>query len=256
METELLQSLDLSHNESHLYLTLVNEGGLPASILAKKAHMSRVVTYQTLDSLELKKLVFRKNPTKSGVLWFYPTHPRTLLERANIMKTAAETTERTIAESLGTLVSQYNSHQGLPNVQFYEGISGLQNLYDDIVETGSDILLLRSPFDNDHPEFKSMVGNQIAAQIREDIHTRAIVPRYDKPNRVSLKQQDITNLVERREYDLARFQLPAQIIIYDNKVGITQFTSGSATTIIESAAVATSFRILFEIFWSHASVAE
>lgn len=254
MNPDLLQQLGLSPNETTIYLTLLQEGGLPASHLARIAGISRVITYQTLDTLEAQQLVSRKPAKRGGILWFYPTHPRVLLDRAQHNTMAAQALESSLTQSVGTLISQYNANHGLPNVRFYDGIMGLQHLYDDILEMGSDIMLLRSPLDNDHPEFKSMVLTQIQAQVREHIRTRAIVPRYDQPNRVSLREQDRHNLVERRDYSLSQFQLPAQIIIYGDKVGITQFTAQSATTIIESSAVAASFRILFEILWSNAGI--
>jgi sugar-specific transcriptional regulator TrmB len=256
MNNTLFEHLGLSENEISIYSTLVREGGLPASQTARRAGRSRVVTYQTLDSLELKGLITRKPAARNGIMWFYPAHPRLLADLARKREEQVKSETAEIVDSIGSLVSQYNSHAGLPNVKFFEGIQGLKALYEDILEEGSDIMLLRSPFDNDFPEFKDMVSAQITAQISESIHTRAIVPRYDQPNRISLSEQDARNLVERREYNLADFQIPAQIIIYANKVGISQFTNPASTTILESAPVATTFRILFEIFWKHSMLPE
>lgn len=250
MNTEFLLELGLSSNESLVYSNLIEHGGVPASKLAKLCHLSRVVTYQTLEGLILHGFVEKRLPKNSKILWFYPTHPNKLAHLAQELSEKADLLKTNIEISLGDLIAQYNYHQDQPNIKFYQGIEGLEYLYADILKANSDILLFRSPFDDTFPEIGESVIRQIRNQVFQGIHTRVLAPEYPTPNYSELRERDIANLTERRSFPRKDFSLPAQIIVYGDKVSITSFGEHLNTNIIESREVTVTFRTLFEILWN------
>jgi sugar-specific transcriptional regulator TrmB len=251
---ELPNSL-LSENESTLYCSLLEHGGGKASIIARQSGLSRVITYQILESLIEKGLVQKKQSKTNSIIEFYALHPRELARIADRSAAQAEHVQQSVTEILGQLSTLYAKSHNNPTVQYIEGVEGLTQLYEDILNEKDSLLLFRSPFDDESPEIIPLIMSQIEKQREQGIHTRALTPLYYQQNRMQIDQiieRDIHNLVERRTFPQASFQLPSQIVVYRNKVAITSFGKSLATTTIESKEVSLTLRTLFELLWLYA----
>src|SRR3989344_4794563 len=172
MYEQFLSQTGLSKEQAVVYETLVRQGPLPAGKISAVAGLKRGLTYKVLGELEKMGLIEKKDePGK--VLRFEAMHPlrmRDLLEkRTRESKDAREVLETVLPK----LVSDFNLVSGKPGIQFYEGIEGLQKIYDDIIATGVDIRLIRSVYDDKRPEIDRLVMRQISREVRANIHTRA-----------------------------------------------------------------------------------
>lgn len=247
IDTAALEQVGLSKDHALMYRTLLKRGFSKAQHLAKDTGLTRTYAYKILDDLVEMKLAERREDIGKIAL-FFPAHPatlRTLIEKKQENIKAAETGLQSI---LGTLVSDFNLLSGKPNMQFYEGAEGLSRLYKDILAEEKNILLIRSPLDETKPEIAELVEKQIKAQIKADIHVRAITPLSQEKMGKTFSY-DKENLVTRREVLQNEFMIPAQMIIYGNKVGITSFGEKMVTTIIENNEISVLCTVLFEFIW-------
>ena len=119
------------------------------------------------------------------------------------------------------MISEFNLVSSLPGVESFEGITGLQKIYDDTIKTGKDVQLLRSIYDNDNPQLAKIVEKHIKLRVANKIHSQILTASHlatkEYPTK-DMSEQDEKNLVSRRVLPRAQFSLPAQVIIYGNKV--------------------------------------
>lgn len=243
---DILEKVGLSSNEAKVYEALLRLGPSPASEIPKETNLSRPLVYKILEELFKKRIVDRDDTEK--VTRFLPAHPLKLTELVEDKKQAAASAEASLQGAFGNLLSAYNLFSGKPHAQFYEGLAGLENLYRDILQEEKNILLFRSPSDNSVPEIEKLVVKQIRDQVKRGIKTRAITPLTDEHMKIR-QDYDAENLVERSKIPKKDLLIPAQIIVYGEKVGITSFSRPIITTIIQDKAISETFRILFEFIW-------
>jgi len=250
-DEKILIEAGLSEEQSLVYGSLLDRGSQKASVLTSWLGIKRGLVYKVLEQLESMGLVEKKGGVGS-VAVFSPLHPNKLLDIIDARAKSILLTKETVTYSLGGLASKFNLLTGKPNVQFYEGVDGLKTIYADVLAEKVDILLIRSPFDNKHPEITPIVTKQIKDQVNKGIHTKAITPVVDD-TKVSIESSDAINLVERRLVSLSDFNEPAQILVYGkNKVAITSFNEKMISTIIDDPAIHGTFVALFNYIWNKA----
>ena len=250
--TSSLVQTGLTAHQASLYEALIKSGPLPASKVAMQAHLSRPLAYKILAELEEMGLV-EKNDQPASVALFAAAHPLKLKEIADKRFDTAQNAKNALQDTLAKLVSDFNTVSGQPGVRIMEGARGVADVYEDILNEGQPILLMRSYLDDTRPELASLVEKQLREQIRQGIHTRALTPPENVPP-TTYKASDTKNLVERRVLPAESFALPAQIIMYAHKVAITSYQDPMITTIIENPAIATTFEVLFESLWQSAGI--
>lgn len=248
MNNELLISLGLTPDEASIYNVLLEGGFMPARTVATRASLGRPLTYKILDDLIIKGVAEKKD-TGGKVSLFAPVHPRELEKLLEKKKGEIDNIKKALDESLGGMISKYNLFIGKPNVQFFEGKEGLTKMYNDINIEKNDILLIQSPFDSEFPEIDDLVQKQIKKQVANNIHTKAITPQITT-TKEWVKNNDMENLVTRCIIPEKILDIPAQILIYGNKVGISSVKKPFITTIIEDKSINDTFRILFEYIWN------
>lgn len=89
------------------------------------------------------------------------------------------------------------------------------------------------------------------AQVQAGICVRSLAPysKYIPANQDEwYRQYNITQKIISPE----RFDIPAQIIIYANKIAITSFGETLMTTIIENGLIKEAFVCIYEALWSSA----
>jgi sugar-specific transcriptional regulator TrmB len=247
MNKDLLLALGLNELEATSYLALLEHGTLSVSELSKNTKISRTNLYNVITALISKGVVEEVNIGK--VARFQAQHPRNLLDLVSQKEKDIEESRKALELLLPSLQSLYKLTNYKPAIQVFEGIEGLKKIYADILRTKSDILLFRSVYDFEDEKMKKLVRTQIDKQVRANIHVRAIAP-FDKTYTAKAITHDEQNLVTRKIVSPERFSLPAQILIYANKVAITDLKSSARiSTLIENDAIAGTFRGLFEYIW-------
>lgn len=245
---EELTRVGLKADQAEVYVTLLSRGKTTASKLATFTSLTRPLTYKVLDELISLNLV-EKIDEPGSVTHFSTTHPLKLREFIDQKRSEVEQKHTTLEGVLGQLISDYTVMSNRPGVRILQGLPGIDELYEDILNENKPISLIRSPQDDHFPELYSKVLKQIKSQVTAGITTRAITPFVDE-TKEEITKTDAQNLVTRHLVNMETFNIPAQIMIYADKVAITAFDNELVTTIIQNEAISKTFSLMFEFIWN------
>jgi len=141
MHEELLLKTGLSLREINVYLTLLQNGELMASEIAKKTGMIRTNAYDVLASLIKKGIV--AYAIKNGKKFFHAAEPEKLVDYINTQEKDLEETKEQIAAILPQL-RPIETDVKKPVIEIYEGKEGMKTLLAmsirESLKTGKEII--------------------------------------------------------------------------------------------------------------------
>lgn len=244
-----LKQLGLSEEQSHIYLLLLEQSGLEARKISLKTGISRTLCYKILDDMINLGVIYREDSI-GKVAHFFASSPSKLNEIITKQKEQLNILEASFNAVSGALNSEWNRTWGRPSIGIYEGIGGIQKIYDGILESGSkEIFVISSPLNIDD-DVKEIIKNQIIKQARRGIKTKAITPLRKEIIDKIREDEDSNNLVQRKRIPKENLMIPAQIIICGNTISITNFKDNINNFVINSPKAAESLRLVFELLWS------
>ncbi|MFZ1075452.1 MAG: helix-turn-helix domain-containing protein [Minisyncoccia bacterium] len=241
----------LTVHQAKMYETIVRQGKMTASRAARLAGVPRTLAYKALQELQKLGLI-EKEDAPGKVALFSAAHPFKLKEIVDKRFEQAKEARIAVDGVLAKLISDFNAKSGSPGIRILEGVAGVAELYEDILNNRQDMKLIRSPEDNRHPELAEVLRAQIAEQRKLGIQTQAITPLAENLLKRSLEEiiaRDSERLTTRRFVPAERLNIPAQILMYGNKVGITAYKESIITTIIENPAIHATFEMIFNYLW-------
>jgi sugar-specific transcriptional regulator TrmB len=249
MNEKILIDCGLSMEQAKIYIYLINNGFSPAKLISSKTGIGRALTYKIIDQLIALNLV-EKHEDIGKIALFLPKHPRYIKEmieknRQNINHAFAD-----FNNIFGTLSSEFNAISGKPNIKFYEGVAGIEHIYGDILDVGHDIMVISSPVNEGREEILHLIKEQINKQVAGNIRTKAITPYTHGQPIATPIVEDKKYLITRKQIPAEKLNIPAQIIIYSDKVAITNFKESIITIVIESKYISETFKIMFEYIWN------
>lgn len=248
MEEKILMDCGLSAEQVKVYLFLLKNGQAPAKHIATATSVGRTLTYKVLEQLIALDLVEKKdNLTK--VTFFFPAHPQRLKDLAAKKLQTTEQATANLNSIFGALTSEFNMLLGKPNVQFFEGVDGLKKIHDDILETEQEIRIISSPIE-ERSEVIHLIREQIEKQAAKNIQTKAITTDQDDRIFAFPVRDDEKYLVTRKIVPPEHLPVPAQIIVYGDKVTITNFKESIISVLVDSKYVADTFRVMFDYMWN------
>jgi len=230
-----LEKYGLSHNESKVYITLLQLGSAMAGKIAKEVQMDRTSCYDALKKLIKKGLV--SYVVEANRKLFKAVSPERLL---GILKEK----EDEILEVMPKLKEIYKPEKGKYNVTMYRGYKGMKSVFEDILEEakGKENLVIDSSgmFAEKMPYY---LPHFIKGLEKNRIKVRHIV-RKDK----DIHPSKTTTV---RYFPKTSKETVITTNIYDDKVAIILWTDVPEAIIIENKAAAESYRDYFEILWKH-----
>lgn len=241
----VLRSIGLDEKQAALYLSGLQLGSAPASDYAKSTSLNRITAYNTLEELVGKGMftLVRKARGK----WYSPIPPEHLsLE----VRKNAQALERVVPE----LRSMQGSVERKPHVRFFEGWEGVKRVYEDTLTAKGELLnfansaVVRRYWPDYDTEY-------VDERVKHGITLRGIAPNDVTGKKVH--GEDKKRLREIRLVPAKDFDFTNEINVYDHKVAICSFPSGSGKNdmfgvIIESREVAETQRQIFEMAWRYA----
>jgi len=244
----ILSDAGLTNEQSAIYLYLIENGFSTAKIIAQRAGIGRALTYKVLAQLITLNLVDKRDDI-GKISKFFPKHPKVIKELLHNKKSELDRASDTLEQIFGELTSNFNLLLGKPSIQFFEGYDGIKKVHDDILDTGKDICVISSP--SNKGETLRLIREQIKKQVAQNIRTRAITPVGHEHEIYHSPEDDAKSLVERKKVSAEKLNIPAQIIMYENKVAITNFKEDLITVIIESVYIFQTMQTLFDYVWNH-----
>lgn len=253
----LLEKLGLSKNEIKVYETTLRLGQSKVAEVASAAQVHRVATYGLVDNL-LSRGLLTEIKTKHGRL-ISANHPRHLLELLKNQQRQLKKIELKYEELLPDLLSLYRTSTVRPQVQYFEGIKGLEQINKDIIQTLSELPLKeRVTLSYSNPNlvaerfegYVSEEGGYIDQRKEFQIFNRAIA--LDGPLTKEIRGRDEEELREMIILPSTLFPYKNDITLYGNKMAIQALERELIGVVIESQEIVNDQRAIFELAWAGA----
>jgi hypothetical protein len=202
-----------------------------------------------LEELIILVLVNKKDDAKM-ISRFIAEHPSNLEKLFDQKEQETKNDKLTYLENLPGLISEFNLAYNKPGITYFEGPAGMEKIYNEILRTGENFLLIRTSHE---PVFQKeilpIVETFIKKRVAKNIKVTAITPTDVKPD----PAKDEKWLMRRFWVDKEKYSAPVEIDIFGNKVAILSFGEELIGMIIESKQIALALRQLFQLATSAAS---
>lgn len=243
----VLTEAGLSEKESDVYEVLLENGKIGIKELLELTPYKRGDLYNICYDLEKKNLIHQTN--KRGVAHFEPCDPYALKDYIEKQKQQLYNATNLVSTVLPQMLSTFTLNISKPSVRSYEGLDGLEKIYDELNKSKTkELLLFRSIYDDNSPEYDQLLNKQIKRQVKLRIKTKALTPLVAESKETYLKL-DASHLVTRRIVDREKFSLPAEILVWENTVAIISLKTDIIGTIIENRDISKTFKVLFDLIW-------
>lgn len=251
MIENVLQNIGLNEKEIKVYLSNLELGSQPASVIARRVKIPRNTTRFILDKL-VEKGVIEKSKRANTQL-YSPEEPKNLI---NLLESQRVDMNAEIDDKIGQLnevmaelESRYRPESTKPKVTFYEGDDGLKKVYEDTLKSSETIRSLAS-FEGMHGALPDYFKNYYKRRVANKIDIRSIHP--DTPLAREKTKNDKKEMRDSRLVPPKDYHFTPEIQFYDNKVIITSWKE-KLGILIESHEIYEALSALFELAWKEAS---
>jgi len=238
-----IRRLGFTENHAAVYLAALELGETSITELSKRAVLKRPTTYLIIDDLQMQGLLSESKKGKRRV--FSAAHPRRLLE---ITRSREKQTE----EAMPELLALYNAPKEKPKIQVFEGVKGVQSVYEELYQSMSNkeeaLWFTNIEALSSIPEaakgFERMVGRLTNPKIRELIYGDNAGVKWEKDLEKTRGKNHFVRLLP-TEYPFGE----TDTMIFGNKFVTVSLAGKIFTTVIESTHVAQTYRTMFEWAW-------
>lgn len=237
-----LSSFGLNDKEIKVYMACIQLGTDTAFNIARRSGIKRATTYLVLSSLVGRGLVMRRATPKA--LLFSATNPEGLLSQLEVKKKEFEAV-------LPSLLAIYNSQPEKPSIQIFEGVDGVNRVYQEAIEflrNDKDVIFYGDiSYLKNHPILlKSWLKETRSARghIRELFSFNAFHEEYArkvKENENSM--HEVRMLQSRTDVFLSDNAL------FGNKLIIFSTQKNLFAIVIENKEVVATYKTMFELAW-------
>jgi HTH-type transcriptional regulator, sugar sensing transcriptional regulator len=231
---EALKELNLSDKEIKVYLSLLMLGQSSVNIIAKKANINRVTTYDVLKSLLERGFV--SYVIKSGVKYFEAVEPSKFLDS---LKEKQEKIEAVLPE----LESIKSSLTQKPQIEMYEEINGLKSVFNDILKENKETWFIGDPKMLDSLQF--YFPHFVKQKRKQGLFSKVIT--HDCQAMRKYKKESSKRYINMR---FINKKIEMTKVIFGDKVAFLTFKEkNSIAILINNKNIADTERKLFEILW-------
>ena len=241
MTLDLLRKIGLDEGEERVYSYLLDHGPSTAGAVIAGVGLKRGNVYNILKRLAGKELA--EQYEKDDVSHFRLNHPRAIEALLLRQTTAVEETKRLLSEELSKLINRFKHANHKPNVRYFEGSEAVREIYDDILEQGKPLLLMRSPEEEKtHPqEIRQFIRERIKCGITVD----SITPKHPKANKDP--ERDKAMLFHRTWVSPEQYSEPIEVDIYSDRIAFIDFGNETRSVIIENGRIAEAMKKIFAL---------
>jgi sugar-specific transcriptional regulator TrmB len=239
MNVELLKKIGLTDSQACAYTELVAAGSLTPPQLAKAISESRTTAYMALAKLEEIGLAHKLGSAKKQT--YEPASPSELNKYIEAKRREFTEIEEQYRSGLSGLLTQYYAKRRQPGLQYFQGEEGLRAMYEDHLQTGQDIYLIRTYADEDY--FDKWLYEYMDERARRGIKTYGLMP-FDLGSYSFAKKNDKRLNRDIVWYPREAYTAPVEITAYGDKVSIISFGEEAAGTILESPQIAEAIKQL------------
>jgi sugar-specific transcriptional regulator TrmB len=249
MNDKILQEAGLTPSQAAAYIALVKHSPCSPPNLATLIDESRTNTYKLLEQLEELNLVSRDETQKK--LRYWANNPSLLVNIIKKKRLAAEEAEKRFNDSLPTLMENYFEHSERPSIQYFHGIEGVREIYDDQLDTGEPISFIEAVGGREF--FSDPILHDIRNLFPKKGIERKVISR-DKAyrdvtvkDRLPIAESDKQMLLKRTWIKDVDYASPVEWSVYGDKLSIVSLGGEAIGIVIKSKQIAESFRQIFTL---------
>ncbi|MBI3816957.1 hypothetical protein HY285_05460 [Candidatus Peregrinibacteria bacterium] len=244
MLATLLKSFQLTEKEIRIFLKVLELGSQPASSIARVCEMPRNTVRSILDALVKKGLLVKSSRAKTQ---YYSTESKENLVRflnAKRLRMDEECARQIeLLEQYGEELSVRHWAQGRPKITFYEGIAGLEKVYEDTL-TAKNGLKSWASYDDLYRALPGYFPNYFKRRAKAGIPMQSIHP--DTAMARAGQKRDREELRESALVPTEKFTWTPEIQMYNNKINIASWKD-KLGIIIASQEIADALRAIFDL---------
>jgi len=232
----------MSEKEAKVYLTVLELWSAPASTIGRRSGIKRVTAYAILKDLQMKHIV--SSVEKDGVHYFQVISPEKLKQKLIDKVSAFESI-------MPQLLANMDVYNNKPKIEYFEGISWLKEMYDDLLSSQSEICAFLSFEETPDELHDYLILDFLPRRIEKWIHAKVILPPHDKNQQYIWIDKD--SLKESRMIDNTTFDFIWEINLYGpNKVMFASLSWEELSGVIfHSSKMYYSMKHIFDFTWNN-----
>ena len=241
-----LVRLGLKDKEILVFLSLLELGPQPTSVIAKRTGLNRATAYMVLDSLVMKSLVSRVE--KADIQTFAAISPEEILDIIRSRKHELEMQEAELKDVIPQLRGMMSQYLSRPKVRHYEGVGGVKSVMDETLTSNEPILTYTSIDAWEHSPLSDYMHEYCRKRSLQRTALRKCLA-YDTPmarQHFALPHAflDVHFISESTGFEWSN------IDIFENKIVMVSLAPGNICgIIIEGRELASMQKSLFELAW-------
>ncbi len=239
---QYLQNIGLDAKEAKIYLAGLQLGPTTIVELAKASGIKRSTVYEVIESLKEKNMINVSQKGKRKV--FIVQEPDNLL-------LYLKQKENVLSQIMPDLEALKNTSANKPAIRIFEGQSGLEQIYEDMIKKEGELLILAAP------------REKIAKGLMDFLHEwryrryKARVPaRRININETNDKNNDNQKVEKPEKIEVIKY-LSAEnypfsvgVYIYRNKVAFISYAEQEMVgVVIRSPELSKTMKMIFEFYW-------
>jgi hypothetical protein len=242
-----LSELGLSGKEIRVYLTLLSLGSAPASVLGKKTNIVRSTAKYTCEQLRRKKLV--SVLTKNGTDWYTVEPPKKIFLLLEEQKHTLEQKTSAAQRILSSLEHLHHPQSTMAKVQFFEGVDGIIEMFDDVLITGETLFGAFRLGANIHLDILNYVKQTYIPKRKELENTAYMLVNENEATTAYRKRDAEMNRIT-LQMDKERYPFDTCMHIYGKKVAFYSYDEHDLTgVLIQNENIFHTQQALFRMAW-------
>ncbi|MEA1929377.1 MAG: helix-turn-helix domain-containing protein [Patescibacteria group bacterium] len=239
----------LSEKETLVYLATLKLEVATAQEIAKIADVNRSSTYVVLETLTKKGLVGISDD--NSVRRYVATSPEVLAQNAKNLASKQENIKEKIVDILPELKALHKDTRNRPRVKIFEGANGIMEALEDTLGCRERKIRIYSAIEN---VAKLLPRNYFVAYVTNRLKRKISMSGIHPDNETSrmLTKTEAIRIDKPLLIQDKRYKFPADLAIYDDKIGYMSGEGGGLAIIIESPAMAETMKNVFDLAWERA----
>ena len=231
----------MEEKEAKVYTAVLELGEATIAQITAKSGVKRSTVYEMLESLKKMGLVSQTQRKKRPI--FLAENPHKLIERL-------EERKKKLEQSMPELLSVMNLLDKKPKIRYFEGLSGVKEVFEDTLRYADQEILTWFPYPYINLGEDYFWEHYLPERVKKTIWARAIVPDNEENRKFAQQMKEKAITKTRFVVDTAFSGFDLEIKIYGkNKLGIISYQEDLGI-IIESKKIYDGVKAIFETMWN------
>jgi sugar-specific transcriptional regulator TrmB len=243
-----LQALGLNDREAKVYISALQLGFGTVQEIAESSSINRTTAYTHIRTLIERGIISTEE--KQGKVFYIAEKPEKISVLLAARREEIKKQQKIFEQMLPELKALYNVSVEKPQIRYFEGKSGLEQMQEDILYSRERMVYGFYCLDPLYEVFPDIYKNYSEKRIKAKIFSKII---YTKKDGEVFFKDDKSRLRERRFVPYDYFNFPNDVTIYGKKIAIAGLKGNIMGIIINNKKIAESFRLLFLLAWRGAN---